>query len=71
MRIDVDYQVHLMQLPDSVKSCVTINEDDTYSIFIDDRLSCAQQWSAFIHEMKHILRGDFESMQTADRLERV
>ena len=65
------YQVHLIKLPDNVRSCVTHNEDDSYSIFIDDRLSCVQQMTAFIHEMKHILRGDFSSDFTADNLEKV
>jgi len=69
MITNIGYQVHFIKLPDDVRSCVTLNEDDTYSIFIDDRLSCAQQWIAFVHEMKHILRGDFSSDRTADELE--
>ena len=62
--------VHYLDMPTSVKSNVTHNEDGSYSIFINARLSQNQQANAYMHELEHILKDDFNRRhETADRLE--
>lgn len=62
--------VHYLNMPTSVKSNVTHNEDGSYSIFINARLSQNQQVNAYMHELEHILKDDFNRRhETADRLE--
>ena len=62
--------VHYLNMPTSVKSNVTHNEDGSYSIFINARLSQNQQINAYMHEIDHILKDDFNRRhEIADRLE--
>ena len=39
----------------------TLNEDGSYSIFINSRLNQEQQADGYIHELEHILQLDFEN----------
>lgn len=36
------------------------NNDGTYTIFINSRLNLEQQQEGYIHELEHILNGDYE-----------
>lgn len=56
----IDYQVHFIKLGNNVKEAVTRNEDDSYTIFIDNRLCKEEQNDAFLHAIKHILQNDFD-----------
>ncbi len=57
----IDYQVQLIQFPDSkTKETVVENEDGSYTIFIESSLDSIQQREAFHHAMKHILGNDFD-----------
>lgn len=56
----IDYQVHFIKLGNNVKEAVTRNEDDSYTIFIDNRLCKEEQNNAFLHAIKHILQNDFD-----------
>lgn len=42
-----------------VKGCVTKNEDESYTIFLNARLSIEAQKQAYDHELRHIIREDF------------
>lgn len=47
------------------KSCgvpgsVCLNEDDSYTVFIDAGLSAEKQKEVFEHEIRHITRNDFD-----------
>lgn len=55
-----DYHVELIHFPiGSVRETVTLNEDDTYTIFIEASLDKSAQQEAFLHAMKHITGRDF------------
>lgn len=54
---DVDVFVHLLNLP--VNEIVTPNDDGSYSIFINARLSNDAQLRAYSHALKHIEDNDF------------
>lgn len=56
-----DIFVHYLDFKNSVPATSTINEDGSYSIFINSRLTKEQQANGYIHELKHILQMDFES----------
>ena len=39
---------------------VTVNEDGSYTIFINTRLSRDAQYKAYLHAISHIRNGDFD-----------
>lgn len=54
----VDYQV--VMLPDLPSNeVVTLNPDNSYTIFIKDSLDYKTKKNLFIHAAKHILKDDF------------
>ena len=56
----IDYQVHLINFPTGkTKEAVTENEDGSYTIFIEEKLSQEEREKAFLHAMKHIDNNDF------------
>lgn len=58
--------VEYMELPRSVKGCVTPLEDGRYIIVINSSLSKEEQNEALQHELKHIERGDLLPGNYAD-----
>lgn len=66
----IDYQVQLIQFPDTkTKESVVLNEDGSYTIFIEASLSHETQQKAFKHAMEHILGEDFTKDNFADMIE--
>lgn len=60
MEILIDYQVYLINFPTGkTKEAVTENEDGSYTIFIEEKLSKEGREKAFLHAMKHIDNNDF------------
>ena len=55
-----DVNVVLIDFDGPERETVTHNEDDSYTIFINARLSHTGQLRAYEHAMKHILEQDFE-----------
>lgn len=56
-----DYWIRYMELPPKIYAFVHPNDDGTYLIFLDPRRSREQQIEDYIHELMHIIRGDFYS----------
>ena len=54
----IDYQIILLDMP--TNEAVTVNEDGSYTIFINARLNREQQIKSYYHAMKHIVGEDFE-----------
>ena len=54
-----DYFIRYIKLPPKIFAFVTVNPDDTYTIFLDPRRSYDQLLDDYIHELWHIIRGDF------------
>lgn len=68
--IDVnDIHTHLLNMPTKVKATYSRNDDDSYSVFINARISESEQKEAYLHEVKHILNEDQAEYKTADELE--
>lgn len=56
---ECDYWIRYMELPPKIYAFVHPNDDGTYLIFLDPRRSRDQQIEDYIHELMHIMRGDF------------
>lgn len=56
--MSIDYQIILLDIP--TNEAVTVNEDGSYTIFINARLNREQQIKSYYHAMKHITGEDFE-----------
>lgn len=50
---------------------VTINEDGSYSIFLDPALSCEMQHEKYEHALRHIQNHDFEKENVQEKDERI
>lgn len=56
----IDYHVFMLDLPARVHGITVLNEDDSYTIFINDSLSPTAKRNALRHEVRHIKEHDFE-----------
>lgn len=52
--------VKFIDFPVKGNETVTRNEDDTYTVFINSRLSREMQLKAYMHALVHIQNGDFD-----------
>jgi Zn-dependent peptidase ImmA (M78 family) len=65
-----EYRVYLIKLPPTIHGAVREDENGFPSIYINDDLSPQAQKAAFLHEMRHILRGDLYNDLTIEEAER-
>ena len=63
-----DIIVKLIDFPTSAKEAVTENEDGSYTIFINAKLTHEKQLEAYMHALAHIMGSDFEK-ENADQVE--
>lgn len=63
------YSVHLVDLPPKVNATHCLNDDGSYSIFIDARCSDQQQREALYHELVHIRSEHLILRESADLYE--
>lgn len=56
---NADYFIKLMELPPKIYAYVHVNDDTTYTIFLDPRRDFEQQLDDYEHELWHIIREDF------------
>lgn len=52
--------VRLLQLPVTIRGFVKENEDGTYTIVLNSRLSYEQNLKTYKHELSHIANNDFQ-----------
>lgn len=65
----MDVNTYLINMDVLVSEQVVKNKDDSYSIFINAKLSYERQIKAYWHAMKHIKNGDFEKSDV-DKIEK-
>lgn len=53
--------IRLMNLPTSVRGFVYHDDDGELYIVLNSRLSHEQNLSTYVHELKHIRRGDLDN----------
>lgn len=56
---NVVINIELKDFPVSGREMVILNEDGSYTIFLNSRLNWESQMNGYIHAMKHILGEDF------------
>lgn len=56
----VDAYVYLVDLPNNIHGFSVPGCNDDYMIYINCRLSREQQTATYLHEMKHIIKNDFD-----------
>lgn len=61
--------VFLKDLPTKIKAVHTVNEDGSYTIFINARLNLEQQQKGYIHELYHIINEDIKSLKEVNEIE--
>ena len=62
-----DINTVLLPMAYDVKGCSCANEDGSYTVIINSRISREKQIEAYYHELRHIQSGDFGT----DDVERV
>ena len=63
------YNVQIIDFHTSERATHTINDDGSYTIFINARLSRKQQQISYKHELEHIYNQDLHSCLDADEIE--
>ena len=63
-------QVFLVDLG-PIKGMTIKNNDDSYTILINARLSAEMQTETYDHEIEHINNGDYDQMYDVGELERI
>lgn len=61
-----DLIVNYLDMPTTVRGRTVPNPDGTFSIFINSKLSIKGQKKALAHEVRHIMRGDFDYDKETD-----
>lgn len=51
-----------MNLPRGSHGASTVNDDGSFTVFLDPRDSNDMQRHGFVHEIRHIVRGDFDNI---------
>ena len=65
----MNINIILARLPRRVHAMTRLNEDDTYTVMIDDSLSREQALKELLHELSHIRGNDFGADAQATLLE--
>ena len=65
-----DAYVRLVSLPVKVEGVTLPNDDGSFDIYINDRLSPARQQETLEHELRHIRRDHFYLEMPVSRMER-
>lgn len=68
---ECDFYVRMIDLPSSVHGMTVINDDSTFSVYINSKLSSKQQEEAYIHEISHIVKNDFYNESSIEEIENI
>ena len=73
MHLNDDYNINvqILDFGNSVPAVVSINDDGSFSIFLNARLSYERRLEAYWHEMRHIQNQDFYGDMSVDEMEAV
>ena len=70
--IERDYRVVIRKCPPKVKAFVVKNRAEDYcTIVIDSDLDERGRIEAYMHELRHMERNDFETGKNADKIEQI
>lgn len=63
-----DIRTVYADMPATIKA-YTIYHDGFYTVILNQNLSYSQNLASYKHELKHIMRNDFDNHHTVDQLE--
>lgn len=70
IHLDSDYiNVQILDFGNSIPAAVTINDDGSFSIFLNARLSYERRLETYWHEIRHIQNQDFYGDMSVDEME--
>lgn len=61
--------VNLFDMPERIKGYCREDENGDYTVILNSRLSYEENLITYMHELKHELNGDFESLNGIDEIE--
>ena len=67
----MDVSIHYVDLPPKVNAVSTVNEDGSYSVFVNPAASAEQQKRSGAHELAHIAGNDFDCVREVSDLEQI
>lgn len=65
----MEYRIVMLDLPTTVKGYVLQTFDGFNTIVLNSRLNIWQNRASFLHEMEHIIRDDFQSLESVTTIE--
>ena len=70
----IDYEntniyIYYVDMPCSIKSNVVKNDDGSYTLYLNSRLSHEANVEGYLHEVKHINNHDFTSFEDIQTIE--
>lgn len=57
--LEDNVHVYIIDMPCTTNEFVTLNEDGTYSLFLNARCSYEEQCKSYKHALRHIRNNDF------------
>lgn len=60
---------YLVDMPSRVGATAIPNDDGTYTVYVNSRLSIERQRRAYLHEVRHIKNDDFYKDINIDEIE--
>ena len=63
-----DINVQFIDMDTKIPEQIVKNQDDSYTILINSKLSYAEQLKSYYHALMHIRRNDFDK-ENADNIE--
>ncbi|KQC85473.1 hypothetical protein [Butyribacter intestini] len=66
---DYNINVQILDFGNSIPAVATINDDGSFSIFLNARLSYERRLEAYWHEMRHIQNQDFCGEMSVEEME--
>lgn len=63
---NVVINIELKDFPVPGREMVILNEDGSYTVFLNSRLNWESQMDGYVHAMKHILGEDFEKINVQE-----
>ena len=63
-----DINVQLLDMDTKIPEQIVKNQDDSYTIFLNSKLSHDEHLKSYSHALMHIRRNDFDK-EDADRIE--
>ena len=67
----IDYFVRIIPFPANCDGAVMLNDDGTYSVYINANTSVAMQYNALQHEINHIKNDDMYSDKSIIEIEQL